>query len=139
MRIFSILALALLGFAAQAADIRTAQAAEPEIHYAPVENLEHIDIALIRSATKSVDIAAYTLTDWAIIAALKEARARGVTIRIALDPSARQAYDKLADIADVVRVKKRGAINAPESLRGRWRPASHRFREPQSERVEATR
>ena len=56
---FSILALALLGFAAQAADIRTAQAAEPEIHYAPVENLEHIDIELIRSATKSVDMAAF--------------------------------------------------------------------------------
>jgi phosphatidylserine/phosphatidylglycerophosphate/cardiolipin synthase-like enzyme len=110
MRIFSILALALalLGFAAQAADIRTAQAAEPEIHYAPVENLEHIDIELIRSATKSVDMAAFTLTDWAIIAALKEAHTRGVTIRILLDPSQRQAYDKLAEMADIVRVKKRG-------------------------------
>ena len=38
-----------------------------------------------------------------IIPALKEARARGVTIRIALDPSVRQAYDKLAEMADVVR------------------------------------
>ena len=76
MRIVSILALALLGFVAQAADFRTAQAAEPEIHYAPVENLEHIDIELIRSANKSVDMAAFTLTDWAIIAALKEAHAR---------------------------------------------------------------
>ena len=55
---------------------RPASAAEPEIHYAPVENLEHIDLSLIRSATKAVDIAAYSLTDWAIIAALKEARAR---------------------------------------------------------------
>ena len=89
---------------------RPASAAEPEIHYAPVENLEHFDLSLIRSATKSVDIAAYSLTDWAIIAALKEARARGVTIRIALDPSVRQAYDKLADIAEVVRVKKRGPL-----------------------------
>jgi phosphatidylserine/phosphatidylglycerophosphate/cardiolipin synthase-like enzyme len=52
----------------------------------------------------------YTLTDWAIIAALKDARVRGVTIRIALDPSVRQAYDKLADMADVVRVKKRGPL-----------------------------
>jgi hypothetical protein len=48
-----------------------------------------------------VDIAAYSLTDWAIIAALKEARARGIIVRIALDPSVRQAYDKLADLADV--------------------------------------
>ena len=89
---------------------RPAAAAEPELHYAPVENLEHIDIALIRSATKSVDIAAYSLTDWAIIAALKEARARGVIVRIALDPSVRQAYDKLAEMADVVRIKKRGPL-----------------------------
>jgi phosphatidylserine/phosphatidylglycerophosphate/cardiolipin synthase-like enzyme len=89
---------------------RPAAAAEPEIHYAPVENLEHIDLSLIRSATKSVDIAAYSLTDWTIIAALKEARARGVTIRIALDPSVRQAYDKLAEMGDVVRIKKRGPL-----------------------------
>ena len=108
MRTLSILALALLGFAAQVADIRTAQAAEPEIHYAPVENLEHIDIELIRSATKSVDMAAFTLTDWAIIAALKEAHTRGVTIRILLDPSQRQEYCKLAEMTDIVRVKKRG-------------------------------
>lgn len=74
------------------------------------EDLEHIDLQLIRSATKSVDIAAYSLTDWAIIAALKEARARGVIVRIALDPSVHQAYDKLADMADVVRIKKRGPL-----------------------------
>jgi phosphatidylserine/phosphatidylglycerophosphate/cardiolipin synthase-like enzyme len=92
------------------ADAHFASATEPEIHYAPVENLEHIDIGLIRSARKSVDLAMYTLTDWAIIAALKDARARGIDIRIVLDPSVRQAYDKLADIADVVRVKKRGPL-----------------------------
>jgi phosphatidylserine/phosphatidylglycerophosphate/cardiolipin synthase-like enzyme len=90
------------------AEVRSARAAEPEIHYAPVENLEHIDLALIRSATKSADMAAFTLTDWAIIATLQEAHARGVTIRILLDPSQRQDYRKLAGMADVVRVKKRG-------------------------------
>lgn len=89
---------------------RPAPAAEPEIHYAPTENLEHVDLALIGSATNSLDIAAYTLTDWAIISALKDARARGVAIRIALDPSVRQAYDKLADMAEVVRIKKRGPL-----------------------------
>jgi PLD-like domain len=109
MRILSILALALLVFAAQAADFRTAQAAEPEIHYTPVENLEHIDLALIGSATKSVDMAAFTLTDWPIIAALKDLRAHGILVRIVLDPSQRQAYDKLAEVADIVRVKKRGS------------------------------
>ena len=109
MIILSILALALLVFPAQAADFRTAQAAEPEIQYTPVEDLEHIDIELIRSAAKSVDMAAFTLTDWAIIAALKEARGRGVAIRILLDPSQRQADAKLAEMKDVVRLKKRGS------------------------------
>jgi phosphatidylserine/phosphatidylglycerophosphate/cardiolipin synthase-like enzyme len=91
--------------------LATPTSAEPlEIHYAPVENLEHVDLALIKSARKSVDVAMYTLTDWPIIAALKDAQARGVTVRIALDPSVRQAYDKLTDMADVVRVKKRGPL-----------------------------
>ena len=108
MRIVSVIALALLVFEARAADVRPAKAAEPEIHYAPVENLEHIDLALIRSATKSVDMAAFTLTDWPLIAVLKEARGRGVTVRILLDPSQRQADAKLAEMKDVVRVKKRG-------------------------------
>jgi phosphatidylserine/phosphatidylglycerophosphate/cardiolipin synthase-like enzyme len=61
-------------------DARPATAAEPEIHYAPVENLEHVDLALIRSAKKSVDIAMYTLTDWAIIAALKDAHAYAASL-----------------------------------------------------------
>jgi phosphatidylserine/phosphatidylglycerophosphate/cardiolipin synthase-like enzyme len=103
----SVIALALFVFAAEVTKVRSARAAEPEIHYAPVENLEHIDLALIRSATKSVDMAAFTLTDWAIIATLQEAHARGVTIRILLDPSQRKEYCKLAGMADVVRVKKR--------------------------------
>jgi phosphatidylserine/phosphatidylglycerophosphate/cardiolipin synthase-like enzyme len=102
---------AAAGFAILAStDTRSAPAAEPEIQYAPLKNLEHIDLSLIRSATKSVDMAMYTLTDWVIIAALKDARARGIAVRIALDPSARQAYDKLADMADVERIKKRGPL-----------------------------
>jgi hypothetical protein len=106
LRWIAFVALATVG----GADARFASAAEPEMHYAPVENLEHIDLALIGSATKSLDMAMYTLTDWAIIAALKDARARGTAIRIVLDPSVRQAYDKLDDMADVVRIKKRGPL-----------------------------
>jgi hypothetical protein len=37
----------------------------PVIHYAPGENLEHIDVALIDSAEREIDMAAYVLTDWA--------------------------------------------------------------------------
>jgi hypothetical protein len=35
----------------------------PIIHYAPAENLEHIDVALIDRAEHEIDMAAYVLTD----------------------------------------------------------------------------
>jgi len=34
----------------------------PVIHYAPAENLEHIDVALIDRAEHEIDLAAYVLT-----------------------------------------------------------------------------
>src|ERR1700722_2074937 len=37
----------------------------PIIHYAPGENLEHVDVALIDRAEQEIDMAAYVLTDWA--------------------------------------------------------------------------
>jgi hypothetical protein len=36
----------------------------PVIHYAPLENLEQTDVALIDRAEHDIDIAAYVLTDW---------------------------------------------------------------------------
>ena len=48
------------------------------VHYAPAENLEHIDVGLIDRAKKSIDMAAYVLTDWAVIQALTKAADRGV-------------------------------------------------------------
>ena len=57
----------------------------PVIHYAPAENLEHIDVALIDQAKTSIDIAAYVLTDWAVLQALTRAADRGVAIRVILD------------------------------------------------------
>jgi hypothetical protein len=36
----------------------------PVIHYAPTENLEHVDVALIDRAEQEIDMAAYVLTDW---------------------------------------------------------------------------
>jgi hypothetical protein len=44
-----------------------AVAGETEIHYAPVENLERVDVDLIRLARERIDMAAYTLTDWPVI------------------------------------------------------------------------
>jgi phosphatidylserine/phosphatidylglycerophosphate/cardiolipin synthase-like enzyme len=57
----------------------------PVIHYAPAENLEHVDVALIDRAKHEIDMAAYVLTDWPIIQALTRAADRGVKVRIYLD------------------------------------------------------
>jgi phosphatidylserine/phosphatidylglycerophosphate/cardiolipin synthase-like enzyme len=48
----------------------------PVIHYAPAENLEHIDVELIDSARQEIDMAAYVLTDWPVIQALPRAVGR---------------------------------------------------------------
>jgi phosphatidylserine/phosphatidylglycerophosphate/cardiolipin synthase-like enzyme len=57
----------------------------PVIHYAPGENLEHVDVALIDRARHEIDMAAYVLTDWRILQALTRAADRGVKVRIYLD------------------------------------------------------
>jgi phosphatidylserine/phosphatidylglycerophosphate/cardiolipin synthase-like enzyme len=57
----------------------------PVVHYAPAENLEHVDVALIDRAEHEIDMAAYVLTDWAVMQALTRAADRGVQIRISLD------------------------------------------------------
>jgi hypothetical protein len=38
----------------------------PIVHYAPAENLEHVDVALIDGARQEIDLAAYVLTDWPV-------------------------------------------------------------------------
>jgi phosphatidylserine/phosphatidylglycerophosphate/cardiolipin synthase-like enzyme len=85
-------------------------AAEAEIHYAPVENLEHIDIGLLRSAQRSIDFAAFILSDWVVVDALKDAVRRGVKVRIVLDGSQLIGTERLAEIRDAVRVKDRRPI-----------------------------
>jgi phosphatidylserine/phosphatidylglycerophosphate/cardiolipin synthase-like enzyme len=57
----------------------------PVIHYAPIENLEHVDVDLIDRAQHEIDMAAYVLTDWPILQALTRAADRGVNVRIYLD------------------------------------------------------
>jgi phosphatidylserine/phosphatidylglycerophosphate/cardiolipin synthase-like enzyme len=54
----------------------------PTVHYAPAENLEHIDVALTDTAQHEIDVAA---TDWPVMHALKRAADRGVSVRIYLD------------------------------------------------------
>jgi phosphatidylserine/phosphatidylglycerophosphate/cardiolipin synthase-like enzyme len=60
---------------------------EPEIHYAPRENLENLDSRAISRAELSIDMAAYVLSDLRIIEALTDAAERGVLIRLYLDKS----------------------------------------------------
>jgi phosphatidylserine/phosphatidylglycerophosphate/cardiolipin synthase-like enzyme len=64
-----------------------AEGPEPQIHYAPRENLEGLDAREIGRAQLSIDMAAYVLSDREIIGALIDAAERGVVIRLYLDKS----------------------------------------------------
>jgi phosphatidylserine/phosphatidylglycerophosphate/cardiolipin synthase-like enzyme len=66
-----------------------------EIHYSPGEDLERIDVALIGEAVKQIDMAAYVLTDRAVVEALREAVARGVKVRVWRDAS---MAEKVGDV-----------------------------------------
>ena len=75
-----------------------AMAAELEIHYAPTERLDRIDVRLINNAGVSIEMAAYVLTDWEVIDALDTAAARGVQVRVILDPRERSAVDRMVGL-----------------------------------------
>jgi phosphatidylserine/phosphatidylglycerophosphate/cardiolipin synthase-like enzyme len=57
----------------------------PAIHFAPTENLEHLDVGLISGARTSIDMAAYVLTSIPVIQALQQAAQRGVRVRLVQD------------------------------------------------------
>jgi phosphatidylserine/phosphatidylglycerophosphate/cardiolipin synthase-like enzyme len=80
-------------------------------------NLEKIDVALIDRAARSIDMAAYVLTDWPVIEALSRAAGRGVKVRIYLDSSqlshdeSQAPFRNLSSTAGVeVRVKSGAAF-----------------------------
>jgi len=54
--------------------------------YHPRDNLQAIDVALLGRARESIDIAAFILTNRAVIEALASAAVRGVRVRVYLDP-----------------------------------------------------
>jgi phosphatidylserine/phosphatidylglycerophosphate/cardiolipin synthase-like enzyme len=85
-----------------------AAVAEPafELHFSPVENLEKIDVEAIGRARKSIDMAAYVLSDWAIIEALQAAEKRGVKVRIVLDTGQQHAFGRMHSLADNIRIKR---------------------------------
>jgi phosphatidylserine/phosphatidylglycerophosphate/cardiolipin synthase-like enzyme len=99
--------LLALGFAAHAATI--------EIHYAPAENLEAIDVGLLENAGASIDMAAYVLSDDAVIEALGDAADRGVAVRLYLDHGEFESHsDKIAALLAkpgvAARVKPSGVL-----------------------------
>jgi len=96
--------------------IRGSADPNPQIHYAPAENLERLDVSLIDSARESIDLAAYVITDWAVIEALIRAADRGVALRIYLDGgqlATRSPLPLFAELAEtpgvMIKVKRAGA------------------------------
>jgi phosphatidylserine/phosphatidylglycerophosphate/cardiolipin synthase-like enzyme len=89
--------------------------ASPAVHYAPAENLEHIDVALIDTAQSEIDLAAYVLTDWPVMQALTRAADRGVKLRLYLDGTQLAEHAQTAVFQDLaitpdveIRVKPAG-------------------------------
>ena len=109
----------------------------PVIHYAPVENLEQADVALIDRAEHDIDIAAYVLTDKPVMRALLRAAGRGVRVRMYMD--GRQIGERGADAAvpGIARQScNRDALqasgfvfDAPQELSNRRPMATHGCRE----------
>jgi len=102
------LVLALMAAMALFTFMRSARAEPDEIHYAPPENLERLDVALIGAARERIDLTAFDLTDRPVIDALIAARRRGVALRLVLDPHENHAFDRLAEIEDFIRLKAPG-------------------------------
>jgi phosphatidylserine/phosphatidylglycerophosphate/cardiolipin synthase-like enzyme len=81
-----------------------------EVHYAPEEDLSVIDVTLINSAQRTINLASYSLTEPHILRALQEAEKRGVVVRIVLDPREPHDFLALVDLADNVRIKRGGPL-----------------------------
>ncbi len=78
------------------------------VFYAPRSDFESIDARLIAGATQSIDMAAYVLTDRALVRALGRAAMRGVRVRVYLDGSARgSAEAALEQIATAPNIELR--------------------------------
>ena len=79
----------------------------PVIHYAPAENLERVDVALIDRADHEIDMAAYVLTDWPVMQALTRAADRGVSASISTAPSSPSASPRRFSMTSPKRLASR--------------------------------
>lgn len=89
---------------------RSATPSHSQILYAPLANLEVADEKLIGSARSTLNIAAYSLTDGAIIETLIATKHRGVVVPIVLDRSQLHANARFSGLFDDIRVKRAGPI-----------------------------
>ncbi len=85
------------------------------IHYAPAENLERIDVDLIDQAQSAIDMAAYVLTDVAVIEALTRAADRGVKVRLYLYEKQLPDHGEPAEAINTLR-------STPEGVEVRIKP-----------------
>src|ERR1700749_8288 len=95
---------------------RSETGAAVETHYSPTENLEHYDLALLRSAHKSIDLCGFSFTDQAVGDAIVGAARRGVRVRVYLDRG--QSSEELE------RAAKRDGADEPRG-RGRKRDVEY--------------
>ncbi len=81
------------------------------IAYGPGAGFEFIDPELIGRAHKTIDMAAYVLSDQRVIEALSEAASRGVQIRIYFDP---EQFRRIGGVNDNIQ-----ALAHQPNVRGR--------------------
>jgi phosphatidylserine/phosphatidylglycerophosphate/cardiolipin synthase-like enzyme len=77
------------------------------VFYGPSSNFESIDARLIESAARSIDMAAYVLTDRAVVVGLGRAAMRGVRVRIYLDGEGGRGAQVIDQIASTPNVEIR--------------------------------
>jgi phosphatidylserine/phosphatidylglycerophosphate/cardiolipin synthase-like enzyme len=108
MRKLAITLLSCVAVLSAASQVQAATGVE--VHYSPAEPLDAIDVALINTATSTIDLAAYTLTNPAVVDALLAASQRGVALRIVVDPREPVNRTALGDLPLEVRTKHGGAL-----------------------------
>jgi cardiolipin synthase A/B len=78
------------------------QVADARVHVLstlPYDQIRPVAVSLIDGAQRSVDLDLYVLTDATIVNALERAHARGVEIRLLLDPSQRPSDQPAAELS----------------------------------------
>lgn len=93
---------------------REAMIAPVRIAYGPSPGFDSIDKDLITQAKKTIDMAAYVLSDQKIIEALSAAASRGVQVRIYFDP---EQFRRIGGSNDNI-----GALINQPNVHGRIKP-----------------